>query len=252
MNNDKIHCDKHGLQSYGIVCKHLTIDSSELGFHQQKVGDDKPEAWCNICHERWQKRNHSEEVQEMWENECDFKIVCATCYEAILLKNNVPYNIDLNIYSTSEIFDQHLLKKYNQFVNFQTPNYLPNSYINFLKNGSTQLISIECKIMDFEDGKKINEQVNSLDEWIFATSKGKEYWSFSKNNTIIYYEYINENLIPKNLKISFEEWLQLAFLLNKLDKIQEKYLVTISLQKKLQQSLAKINPVLNKYFEDII
>ncbi|MHA7821671.1 hypothetical protein ACVVIH_02835 [Chryseobacterium arthrosphaerae] len=54
------------------------------------------------------------------------------------------------------------------------------------------------------------------------------------------------------MNIHFDQWLQLCFLLQKLDRIQEKYLITIALQKAMQQSLYTINPVLADHFENII
>jgi len=252
MNDELVQCDQHGIQGFGLVCQHLSKQTNNLGFHQQEVGEIKPDAWCDPCHERWQTQNNTEHAREVWENECGFKIICATCYEEIERKNKTEFPYDLNIFSLAEII-QKLDQKKEDIVNKNLlPHFLPELYIQLITTQETEPIAIECKLLSLEEAFTINQNSFNSNEWIFATTIGPEYWTFTEDQFIHYYEQEGANLVAKKLKISFDEWLQLAFLLKKLDFIQQKYLVTVSLQNTLQNSLKCINPILNSYFEDII
>lgn len=81
METKKINCSTHGIQNFGLLCLHLASGSENdtLGFWEQKEEDANPMAWCNKCEERW-ATTQSEENGEKWFEECDFKIICATCY----------------------------------------------------------------------------------------------------------------------------------------------------------------------------
>ena len=252
MNEELLQCDTHGLQAFSIVCKHLSTKSENFGFHEVEVGANRPEAWCDACNERWQLQNNTETDREMWEDACDFKIVCVFCYDAIKAKNELAPNFDLEVFTLNEIVN--FLDQNNNSIkeNFVFPHFLSQLYLNILSKQNTQLIAIECQLLSLDDAIKINNSSPKKEEWIFATSIESEYWSFTSDNHIMYYEQIENNVIAKKIEISFDESLQLAFVLKKLDFIQQKYLVTVSLQKALQQRLQMINPKLTTYFKDII
>ncbi|WP_282628400.1 hypothetical protein [Empedobacter sedimenti] len=247
MSDNIVQCSNHGEQTLAFVCHHLVGNAENIGFHEFEVEDqDNPDAWCDACHEQWQHHNQTEEEQEKWESLVDFKILCHVCYHDRKARNTKPLSYDLAVLNTTEILQQ-LQKK--EFEKLDVPNFLPAEYAKLLPQIETQLISIECKLLSYQDALEINKTDT---EWIFATSIGQEYWTFNDKGEIVFYEMIDEELTPKTLKISFNEWLQLAFLFKKLDQIQQKYLVTIQLKELLETQLHLINPSLVEPFKNYI
>lgn len=249
--DELLQCDQHGLQPFSIVCQHLSTATKSLGFHQQANDGEQPDAWCNTCHERWQKQNGSENEREQWEDECAFKIVCSTCYTAIKEKNGLEPHFDLSVLSFSEIKQQLIQKSENRNKLIALPSFLPKKYLDLIAIQATQEISIECKLLSLKDAIELNKHRATKNEWIFASVE-TEYWSFTSDHHIIYYEKEQNNIVSKKLNINFEEWLQLAFLLKKLDHIQQHYIVTIVLQHAFQNNLYAINPTLKDHFSDMI
>lgn len=250
MSENIVQCSNHGEQTLAFVCHHLVGNAENLGFHEFEVDDqDNPDAWCDACHEQWQNYNQTEENQEKWESLVDFKIVCRVCYHDRKTKNTKALSYDLSILSTTEIIEQLQLKENKPVTTVDLPDFLPKEYLKLLPQVETQLISIECNLLSYEDALAINKTNN---EWVFATSIGQEYWIFNDKGGIIFYEMIDEELTPKTLKISVNEWLQLAFLFKKLDQIQQKYLVTIQLKELLKTQLHLINPTLVEPFKNYI
>lgn len=142
-------------------------------------------------------------------------------------------------------------KSENRNESIALPSFLPKKYLDLITIQKTQEISIECKLLSLEDAMEVNKHRAAKNEWIFASVE-TEYWSFTNDHHIMYYEKEHHNMISKKLNIHFEEWLQLAFLLKKLDRIQQKTIVTIALQKAVQNSLQNIHSTLNTHFKDII
>lgn len=247
MSDTIVQCNTHGKQTMAFICHHLLDNAENIGFNEFEIEDqDHPDAWCNACHEQWKNYNHSEEEQEKWETLVDFRIVCGMCYSQKREKNTTALHYDLSVSNTAEILAQLQLKESN---NLNLPSYLPKEYTESISHFKTQLISIECQLLNNQDAIALNK---SDKEWIFATSIGQEYWAFNNKGEIVFYEMIDEELTPKPLKISFDEWLELAFLFRKLDRILEQYLVTLQLKELLQNQLARINPILVEPFKNYI
>ncbi|MEG0926680.1 hypothetical protein [Chryseobacterium sp.] len=253
MNMKLIDCTNHNLQTFGVVCGHLKTNGKNLGFNEEEVEDQrKPDAWCNDCHERWQFMNQSEIEREQWEEICDFKVVCGVCYEKIKEENQTVNNFDVEVLPVEKIENQLSRQEYSTMAAEYFPVWVPDLYVEMISTLDTQVISIESKLLNVEEALKINLYREKTDEWIFATSTGEDYWTFDREQNIIYYERLGDVFVTKKMNIHFDQWLQLCFVLQKLDRIQEKYLVTIALQKALQQSFSIINPVLADHFKNII
>lgn len=76
-----LECDKHGKQTWGIVCQHLLTTEFPLGFHEFEIEDQgRPDAWCDTCNENWKFTKNNED-REHWEENCGFKILCANCWD---------------------------------------------------------------------------------------------------------------------------------------------------------------------------
>ncbi|AZA76377.1 hypothetical protein EG347_01965 [Chryseobacterium sp. G0186] len=253
MNMELIDCANHGSQPFGVVCGHLQSNGKKLGFHEQEAEEGrKPDAWCNDCHERWQLMKQSEKEREQWEEVCNFKVVCGACYEEIKEENKTANTFDLEVLTIEKLLNQLSKQEYPVILAQSFPSWLPEAYVQMMSNIATQVISIESKLLSMEDAIQVNLDRDKTDEWVFATSIAKDYWTFDIEQNIMYYEQIEEHFVPKKMNIHFNQWLQLCFLLQKLDHVQEKYLITIALQEALQESLYIINPSLVDHFKNII
>lgn len=78
------NCPVHGEQGIGLVCVHIAhaVDAGEkVGFFSDDTFDDlaRPDAWCAACEETLLLA--SDEEQERWFHDADFKIFCAACWD---------------------------------------------------------------------------------------------------------------------------------------------------------------------------
>ncbi|MGN7864075.1 hypothetical protein [Chryseobacterium sp. 22458] len=248
-----IECSSHGEQPFGVVCTHLLTNEKKSGFHEQEdEGHGKPDAWCSECHERWQLMNRSEAERERWEEICDFKMICGVCYDKIKEEHQTDYPIDLEIEPIEQLKDQLIRQQCDVISTGSLPSWLPDLYVQMISGIATQVISVEAKLLTIEEAINVNLNQKTTNEWVFASSTAEDYWTFDHQQNIIYYERKGEDFVPKKMDIHFDQWLQLCFLLQKLDRIQEKYLITIALQKAMQQSLYTISSVLADHFKNII
>lgn len=98
MMNKNIECPLHGKQEIGLLCTHLAhslIEQTNVGFHEFDDGDlGRPDAWCNTCEQNLAKVTNDNE-QEKWFLECDYKIVCAACWDEAKKLNLQAKNNDL-------------------------------------------------------------------------------------------------------------------------------------------------------------
>lgn len=81
----QVRCSTHGPQGMGLACTHVAhaIDSGEqVGFFWGELPDDaaRPDAWCSACEERWLARPPGE-LTDDWFRSCQFKILCAHCWD---------------------------------------------------------------------------------------------------------------------------------------------------------------------------
>lgn len=93
METKEVHCNTHGLQGFGFLCIHLAGSAKgySLGFHEQQKEDehDAPLAWCGACEERW-TTTQTDADQDKWTDDCDFKVICATCWSEIKAYTTCP------------------------------------------------------------------------------------------------------------------------------------------------------------------
>ncbi|MHC5310279.1 hypothetical protein ACYSNM_09510 [Myroides sp. LJL116] len=84
MANTKVECSKHGTKGIGLLCTHLAhslFDPSPLGFFEHDQGDTaRADAWCQKCEDRWALAQN-EEQREQWFLDCDFKLLCESCWD---------------------------------------------------------------------------------------------------------------------------------------------------------------------------
>lgn len=85
-DEEYVHCDQHGQQILKLICGHLLAGGEEpVGFHEFE-----PEnmAWCNEC-EKALSKTRTDEEQDQWSLDCDYKIICAVCWEKVKTSNQI-------------------------------------------------------------------------------------------------------------------------------------------------------------------
>lgn len=92
MSKKYTECSLHGKQEIGLLCTHLAhslLDRIPVGFHEFDDADlGRPDAWCDKCEEA-EKQIETDQDQENWFISCDYKILCAACWdEAKVLNGN--------------------------------------------------------------------------------------------------------------------------------------------------------------------
>lgn len=84
MKAESINCSLHGVQGIGLLCTHLAhslLGQKVVGFYMHDEGDtDRPDAWCNECEARWDL-TETESEREQWFLDCDFKLLCTSCWD---------------------------------------------------------------------------------------------------------------------------------------------------------------------------
>lgn len=84
METKNITCSLHGTQEMSLICTHLAhslLDKTKVGFHEYDTGDmGRPDACCDACDERLDLALTHEE-QQQWFLNCDYKILCAGCWD---------------------------------------------------------------------------------------------------------------------------------------------------------------------------
>ena len=84
MSKKYIECALHGKQEIGLLCTHLAhslLDRIPVGFHEFDDADlSRPDAWCDEC-EKTEKQIETDQDQEDWFTSCDYKILCAACWD---------------------------------------------------------------------------------------------------------------------------------------------------------------------------
>ena len=81
MSENKIDCEQHGTSSYCIICRHLR-EQNGLGYFAIQAELTEPgQAWCEECDQVF--------IQECgWndlaDNQADWTLYCARCYEIAL------------------------------------------------------------------------------------------------------------------------------------------------------------------------
>lgn len=84
MIEKELNCDVHGKQPFGLLCEHLAknlFSHVPIGFHEHDEEDlGRPDAWCNHCEANWDK-TETDEDRDNWFINCNFKIICAVCWD---------------------------------------------------------------------------------------------------------------------------------------------------------------------------
>jgi hypothetical protein len=81
VEDDTVHCERHGPGRIAFVCQHLAHGSG-LGFWHS--GGPQPSAWCSDCDALMMQTGHwTEEAERV----AGITIVCHRCYSNIRRRN---------------------------------------------------------------------------------------------------------------------------------------------------------------------
>lgn len=85
--HDPIQCIRHGVSDATFMCHHLHHGVA-CGFHQADSDDPWPDAWCDACHDRFERSGG-------WthDNEPQISAVCRHCYEECRQRNETVQRV---------------------------------------------------------------------------------------------------------------------------------------------------------------
>lgn len=127
---------------------------------------------------------------------------------------------------------------------------LPILYQNLIRKIKRTEISLDTILFSLEEAITVNQKSGIENNWIFAADSDGGYWTFDQQQQV--------NLIlsgtnfPIIMPIDFEQWLKMAYVIQKLDLLQQHYLVTRKLKEDFYASLDQIHPRLASNLPEII
>ncbi len=165
-----------------------------------------------------------------------------------------------------EVIKNELLAAHNVTINFpkKITFEFPESYKKIVSNIKTTEISAECIL--FNSVKSVNEskEFADIDYWSkeFEIDQIKDYWFFGangqgdlwilhKNDSVFFYDHAKGKISQENLidlEMSFEKWLQFAFLNKQLEEIDNNQALTLEIKNRYKAKLLKISTGLAKNY----
>lgn len=149
-----------------------------------------------------------------------------------------------------EEIQAEVLKEKRNVHNFpKTTDFpFPEHYEKLVTLIKTTEISSEAILFNAVEAVNENKEFVLLDYWCFAGNGQGDRWFLDKNGNIFFYDHdYDEKLEPMN--ISFEQWLQMAFVVKQLDLYFDKHdEVSEPVRQKFYTALDIIHPGLSKVY----
>lgn len=124
--------------------------------------------------------------------------------------------ISFKIYSIEEI-EAVVLKEKGNFQNF--PKIVdfpfPVRYKKLVTSLRTTEIASEAVLYNAAEAVNENKEFALPDYWCFAGNGQGDRWFLDQNGSVFFYNHDDEKLEP--MHISFEQWMQVAFVIRQLD-----------------------------------
>ena len=103
IDKNTINCGKHGNCNATFICNHL-VNGKNLGFNcgydEDNTDETHPDAWCDECDQIFEKEGWTDKAAKF----ADIKVLCASCYEEIRLRN---------WYDNEDKFDELIRESYS-------------------------------------------------------------------------------------------------------------------------------------------
>lgn len=131
----------------------------------------------------------------------------------------IPFKI-LNIKEIESIIlsEKRTLQNFSKTISFPFPEY----YKNMVTKIKTTEISSETILYGSVEASNENKEFELVDYWCFAGNGQGDRWFLNTGNDVFFYNHdYDEGLEP--MDINFEQWLQMAFIIQQLDKFFDEY-----------------------------
>ena len=124
----------------------------------------------------------------------------------------------------------------------------PTGYSKVVAAIKTTEISTETILFDVAEAQLDNRDFENKAYWSFAANGQGDRWMLDENNAVYFYDH-NDDEDFLDMQISFEQWLQMAFLIQQLDAFLELHdNISPSLEKAFNDSLNSIHPMLSENY----
>ncbi|RXM53304.1 MULTISPECIES: SMI1/KNR4 family protein [unclassified Chryseobacterium] len=157
--------------------------------------------------------------------------------------------ISFKILSIEEI-EAEILKEKGNGQNFpKTIDFpFPENYKSLVTLIKTTEIASEAILFNAVEAVNENKEFVLSDYWCFAGNGQGDRWFLDKNGVVFFYDHdYDERLEPMN--ISFEQWLQMAFIIQQLDLYFDEYdYVSEPVRKSFYEALNLIRPGLSEIY----
>lgn len=148
-----------------------------------------------------------------------------------------------------EAIEKQILKDQNSFQNFPaTVDFpFPERYKKLVT--SIKTIELASEAILYNSVKAVNENKESElpDYWCFAGNGQGDRWFLGRRDEVFFYDHDDEKL--RTMHISFEQWLQMAFVIQQLDQYFDEYdEIPEAIQQSFYDTLNSIYPTLGENY----
>lgn len=221
MPENQIVCTTHGQQAMALLCTHLAhslYHRNPIGFFEYDTGDTgRPDAWCNTCEEAWND-TQTEADRDQWFLNCQHKLVCVSCWDEAKALNKSASIITFN-HLTLEEMQTILEQKEQSKQNFPSGISFPFSalYQDLVTTIPTVTLSSEAILYGSVEATQENKDSEHPAYWIFAANGQGDRWLLDEQDQVFFDDHEERPMQLHPLRITFQQWLQLAFLTQQLD-----------------------------------
>jgi|GEM_PF-244460 len=248
MQEHTITCAIHGQQAMALLCTHLAHSlhhRNPQGFFEYDTGDTgRPDAWCNSCEEAW-SLTQTEADREQWFVNCQHKLVCVSCWDEAKALNKSASIITFNLLTVAEMQiileqEKHSKQNFPAVVSFP----FPTLYKDIVTSIPTVSLSSEAILYGSVEAIAENKDSKHPTYWIFAGNGQGDRWLLDEQDQVYFVDHEECPVRFHPLWITFQQWLQLAFLTQQLDDWYEGEYEVNHIRPAFNHALNQIHPEL--------
>lgn len=159
------------------------------------------------------------------------------------------YNMILFKILPLEAIEQEILKGKSDIQNFPgtVGFFFSERYKQIVTSIKTLEIASEAVLYSSVEAVNENKTFGLSEYWCFAGNGQGDRWFLDQKEQAYFYDHDDEKMQP--LEINFEQWLQMAFVIQQLDRYFEEFdEVPERVQQKFYDALNAIHPTLGKNY----
>lgn len=148
-----------------------------------------------------------------------------------------------------EAIEKQILKDQSQGQNFPaTVDFpFPERYKKLVTSIKTIELASEAILYNSVEAVNENKESEMPDYWSFVGNGQGDRWFLGQHDEVLFYDHDDEKLHP--LPISFEQWLQMAFVIQQLDQYFDEYdEIPEAIQQSFYDTLNSIHPTLGENY----